>query len=83
MEIFILSNIDFGHQIASAEVECPHGVFKIFIEIGEGNIELFAVMGPSYNSIASSEEILNGCRLEDIDLVLTSLDISTGEIINH
>jgi len=78
-----LSNNDLGHQRASAAVECPHGVFKIYTEIEDGKIELFAVMGPSLNSIASSEEILRGCRLEDIDLVLTSLDISTGEIINH
>ena len=69
--------------MASAAVECPHGVFKIYLEIAGGNIELFAVMGPSLNSIASSEEILKGCRFEDIDLILTSLYISTGEIINH
>ncbi len=78
-----LSNIDLGHQAASSAVECPHGVFKIYIEIEGENIGLLAVMGPSLNSIASSEEILTGCRLEDVELVLTSLDISTGEIISH
>ncbi len=78
-----LSNLDPGCQAASSAVECPHGVFKIYVEIEEGNIGLLAVMGPSLNSIASSEEILTGCRLEDVELVLTSLDISAGEIIGH
>ncbi|GAG64079.1 unnamed protein product, partial [marine sediment metagenome] len=46
------------------------------------NINSLIVKGPSINSLILSEEILKENRLEDINLILTSLDISPGEIIS-
>ena len=63
-------------------IECPHGLFKIYIEVEKSNINSLIVKGPSINSLILSEEILKENRLEDINLILTSLDISPGEIIS-
>jgi len=77
-----LSHIEFQFGAVSYGVECPHGLFKIYIEIEKNNINAMVVKGPSINSLILSEEIMKGSRVEDINLILTSLDISAGEIIS-
>ena len=39
------------------------------------------LMGPSRNSLFLAEKILEGNRLEDVEIVLGSLDLSCGEIV--
>ena len=40
------------------------------------------VKGPSINSLILSEELLKGSKIEDVNIILTSLDISSGEIMS-
>lgn len=77
-----LSHLEFQPGMISYGVECPHGLFKIFMEVGERKINSLIVMGPSLNSLILSEKILKGSRIEDVNLVLASLDISPGEIMH-
>jgi len=77
-----LSHLEFQSSAVSYGIECPHGLFKIYIEVEKNNINSLVVKGPSINSLILSEEILKGNKIEDIDLILMSLDISPGEIIS-
>jgi len=73
--------IPFSEMVSS--VECPHGVFKIYFEIKDNRMESLVVMGPSRNSLNCAERILQGNRVEDLKLILATLDISDGEIIQE
>jgi NADH:ubiquinone oxidoreductase subunit D len=64
-----------------SSIECPHGVFKIYIEVNENIISNMVLMGPSKNSLFLAEKILEGNRLEDVEIVLGSLDLNGGEIV--
>ncbi len=77
-----LSHLEFRPGAMSCGIECPHGLFKIYIEVGKSNVNSLVVKGPSINSLILSEEILKGNKIEDISLILMSLDISPGEIIS-
>jgi NADH-quinone oxidoreductase subunit D len=77
-----VSHLEFQSGAISYGIECPHGLFKIYTEVDKNNINSLVVKGPSLNSLILSEEILAGNKLEDIDLILMSLDISPGEIIS-
>ncbi len=76
-----LSHIEFQFKAVSYGVECPHGLFKIYMELEKSNINSIIVKGPSINSLILSEEILKGNKIEDINIILTSLDLSPGEIM--
>jgi len=78
-----LSHIEFQFEAVSYGVECPHGVFKVYIEVEKNNINSIVVKGPSINSLILSEEIMKGNKIEDINIILTSLDISPGEIMTN
>ncbi len=77
-----VSHLEFQSSEISYGIECPHGLFKIYLEVDKNNINSLLVKGPSFNSLILSEEILAGNKIEDIDLILASLDISPGEIIS-
>jgi NADH-quinone oxidoreductase subunit D len=76
-----LSHIEFQFESVSYSVECPHGLFKIYMELEKSNINSMIVKGPSINSLILSEEVLKGNKIEDINIILTSLDLSPGEIM--
>ncbi|MBE3090141.1 MAG: hypothetical protein IMZ45_03780, partial [Actinobacteria bacterium] len=48
-----------------SSIECPHGVFKIYVEVKENTVSNMVLMGPSRNSLFLAEKILEGNRLED------------------
>ena len=77
-----LSRIEFQFEAVSYGIECPHGFFKIYMELGKSNINSMVVKGPSINSLILSEEVLKGSKIEDVNIILTSLDISSGEIMS-
>jgi NADH-quinone oxidoreductase subunit D len=77
-----LSNLEFRPEIISQDIECPHGIFKIYMEVGKRNIESLVIKGPSISSLILGEEIIKGSSIEDVELILMSLDISPGEIIS-
>lgn len=77
-----LSHLEFQPGVISQDIECPHGLFKIYMEVGKRNIDSLVIKGPSINSLILGEEIIKGCSIEDVGLILMSLDISPGEIIN-
>lgn len=76
-----LSDLEIPFTEMISTVECPHGAFKVFFEIKDNIILNLIIMGPSRNSLFLAEKILPGNRVEDIELILSSLDISSGEII--
>ncbi len=75
-------HLEFQPGMISYSIECPHGIFKIYMEVGRKRVRSMIVMGPSLNSLILSGQILKGNNLEDIDIILMSLDISPGEIMS-
>jgi len=78
-----VSHLEFPFSTMISEVECPHGVFKIYTEVEKNKVLSLVVMGPSMNSLIIGEKILRRSRIDDLNLILTSLDISSGEIIGR
>lgn len=76
-----LSHIEFQFESVSYNIECPHGLFKIYMELEKSNINSIIVKGPSINSLILGERVLKGNKIEDVDVILTSLDISPGEVM--
>jgi NADH-quinone oxidoreductase subunit D len=72
--------LEFSEMVSS--VECPHGVFKTFIEMKDNRVLNLIVLGPSRNSLYLAEKILPGNRVEDVELILASLDICSGELMS-
>jgi NADH:ubiquinone oxidoreductase subunit D len=65
----------------ASSIECPHGVFKMFLEAEDDKILNLTVIGPSKNSLYLAEKVIQGSRFEDLELILSSFDLSSGEII--
>lgn len=80
-KIINLSELKFPFSSMISSIECPHGVYKIYIEVNENVISNMVLMGPSRNSLFLAEKILEGNRLEDVEIILGSLDLSCGEIV--
>ncbi len=78
-----LTSISLPDKALLSGVECPHGLFQVYLETGNSQVEALVVMGPSINSLMAAERVLEGSRLEDLDIILASLDISPGEIIRN
>jgi len=78
-----LADLDMPFTEMVSSIECPHGVFKIFFEIKGNRVLRLVVMGPSRNSLYLAENILPGNRVEDAELILASLDLSSGEIMQE
>ena len=76
-------HISIPYTIITGKVECPHGVFKVYLEAEGNSILDISFSGPSINTIKAAEHILKEQKIEDIDLILLSLDISSGEIMGH
>jgi len=74
-------HLGFQKAMISYGIECPHGLFKIFMEVGGKKVESMVVTGPSLNSLVLGEQILKGNNIEDIEIILMSMDISPGEIM--
>ncbi len=75
-------HLGFQKGMISYGIECPHGLFKIFLEVEGKKVGSMAVIGPSLNSLVLGEQILKGNNIEDIEIILMSLDISPGEIMS-
>jgi NADH-quinone oxidoreductase subunit D len=76
-----LSHLDFSLTPFISSVECPHGTFKMFGEIEGNKLRTFSVMGPSRQALVLSEKLLEGSLFEDLEIIIASLDISAGELI--
>jgi NADH-quinone oxidoreductase subunit D len=77
-----ISEMELEYSEMISSVECPHGVFKIFIELKDNRVLNLVVLGPSKNSLYLAEKILPGNRIEDVELILASLDINSGELMS-
>jgi NADH-quinone oxidoreductase subunit D len=77
-----IANLEFQPGSVSSGIECPHGIFKVYLEVEKREIKSLIIMGPSLNSLILSEQVLRGSKIEDIELILMSMDISPGEIIS-
>ncbi len=81
-KIISMPSFEFPFSAMTSSIECPHGDFKIFIEVKGNKLLSLVIMGPSKNSLLLSEEVLRDNKLEDLNLILASLDISSGEIMH-
>jgi len=78
-----LAHLDFEPCYFTSSVECPHGLFKIFAGVEGRMIKAFTVMGPSVPAISAAEKLLEKNTVDDIEVILTSLDISGGEVLDY
>jgi len=78
-----LSHLDFKPAFFTSSVECPHGIFKVFGEVEENRLKSFAVLGPSGPALAAAGRLLEGNSFEDIEIIMASLDISSGELLDY
>ncbi len=77
-----LSHLDFNPTPFISYVECPHGTFKIFGEIEGNKLRTFSVMGPSMQSFVLLEKILEESLFDDLEIIIASMDISAGELMD-
>jgi NADH-quinone oxidoreductase subunit D len=80
-KILSLGDLDLPFSEMASSIECPHGVFKMFLEAEGDKILNLTVIGPSKNSLYLAEKVIQGSRFEDLELILSSFDLSSGEII--
>jgi NADH:ubiquinone oxidoreductase subunit D len=78
-----LAHLDFEPGYFTSPVECPHGLFKIFAGVEGSRIKAFTVMGPSSPAISAAVSLLEGNTMDDIEVILTSLDISGSEVLDY
>jgi NADH-quinone oxidoreductase subunit D len=78
-----LSHLDLDLSSFTSSVECPHGEMKIFGEMEGRNIQNLAVFGPSKSSLSLAGSLLEGSSFEDTRLIIASLDISSGELMEY
>lgn len=61
-------------------VECPHGIFKLFIEIKENrDIEIIPI-GPTKNNMILCEKTLSNCSFDELLAVVSSFGIESAEM---
>ena len=78
-----LSHLDLNLSAFTSSVECPHGEMKIFGEMEGKTLQSLAVFGPSKSSLSLAETLLVGSSFEDTRLIIASLDISGGELMEY
>ena len=78
-----LSHLDLDLSVFTSSVECPHGEMKIFGELEGRSLQSLAMFGPSKSSLSLAEKLLEGSSLEDTRLIIASLDISGGELMEY
>ena len=78
-----LSHLDLARSPFTSSVECPHGELKVFGELEGKSLYTFTVFGPSRSSLSLAGALLEGNSFEDTELILASLDISGGELIQY
>lgn len=75
-----IKNIELEASPIISSVECPHGVFKLFIEVGQNKeIEIIPI-GPTKNNINAAEESLKGSDFEDLLPSVSSFGIESSEM---
>jgi len=78
-----LSHLDLDLSVFTSSVECPHGEMKIFGELEGKTLQSLAVFGPSRSSLSLAAALLEGSSFEDTRLIIASLDISGGELMEY
>ncbi len=78
-----LAHLDFKPGYFTSSVECPHGLLKIFAGVAENRLTAFTVMGPSGPALSAASELLKGNNVDDIEIMMASLDISGGELLDY
>jgi NADH-quinone oxidoreductase subunit D len=81
-KIINLDDLDLPFSEMISSIECPHGIFKIFLEAEGNKILNLIIMGPSGNNLYLARKVLLNTRLKDLEIILTSFDISCGEMLN-
>ncbi len=80
-KILNLNTLKLPEVETLSSVECPHGVFKAFLEIKDNMVLSLVPITPSINSIFCSQYILEKNRIDDVNLIIASFDISSSEAI--
>ena len=58
-------------------------IFKIFGEAEGNSIKSFAVLGPSGPALSLAGSILESNSFDDMEIIMTSLDIGGGELMDY
>jgi len=78
-----LAHLDLKNSPFAFSVECPHGILRVFGEVEGNSLSSLAVLGPSGPALSVAEEILKGNAVDDVEVILASLDISGGEVLEY
>ncbi|MDD5658492.1 MAG: hypothetical protein PHR39_00550 [Actinomycetota bacterium] len=73
-------NLDLIPSKVISTVECPHGIFKMFIEIRENKDIQIIPIGPTKNNMIACEMALIGFSADDLLPVVSSFGIESPEM---
>ncbi len=78
-----LAHLDFKPGYFTSSVECPHGLLKLFAGVEGNRLTAFTVMGSSGPALSAAADLLKGNSVDDIEIIMASLDISGGELLDY
>ncbi|MCL5070417.1 MAG: hypothetical protein M1308_05915, partial [Actinobacteria bacterium] len=73
-------NLELIPSPVISTVECPHGIFKLFIDIKENKEIEIIPMGPARNDIIACEKSLVSCSVDELLPVVSSFGIESQEM---
>jgi len=74
------ASLELYPTLVISTVECPHGIFKLFIEIKENrDIEIIPI-GPTKNNMILCEKTLSNCSFDELLAVVSSFGIESAEM---
>ncbi len=74
------SSIDYEQSPIISSIECPDGVFKLYMEIHpDSKIEIIPI-GPSSNNMYACEKTLEGCNFNNLLTTISSFCITSPEM---
>jgi len=75
-----IKDIELEESPIISTVECPHGVFKLFIEVRQNKEVEIIPIGPTKNNINAAEESLKDSDFEDLLSSVSSFGIESSEM---
>jgi NADH-quinone oxidoreductase subunit D len=79
-KMFVPSSIEYEQSSVISSVECPDGIFKLYIEIHpDSKIEIIPI-GPLSNNMFACEKTLEGCNFNNLLTTISSFCIESPEM---
>ncbi|MCL4378821.1 MAG: hypothetical protein M1409_10695 [Actinobacteria bacterium] len=74
------ANLDLIASEIISTVECPHGIFKLFIEIKENKDMEIIPISPTGNNIQGCEKSVVGCSFDELLPAVSSFGIESAQM---